>query len=231
MYWASNLATEVLAEAVDLVQRLAESHESRQEAQKWLKTKPLLRADFNQVSERACTAGTIAHETVERWIKAPSSEIRSRILESATGFQIAAREKVQVSIAAAAASSLRAFGEWTKQTRFTLEETETPLVSRRHLFGGCLDCIARLGDSDKVLFDWKTSNDVYAEYACQIAAYKLLWNENFPTDQIESAHLMRFDKTNGNFTHHHFQNLDAATELFLLFRRAYELINQVGKSL
>jgi hypothetical protein len=52
-------------------------------------------------------------------------------------------------------------------------------------------------------------NAVYADYLYQLAAYGLLWNENYPDHPpVGGFHLCRFAKEQGDFSHHYFPSLD-----------------------
>jgi hypothetical protein len=42
-----------------------------------------------------------------------------------------------------------------------------------------LDAVGMIGN-ELILLDWKCANAVYADYLYQLAAYGLLWNENYP---------------------------------------------------
>jgi hypothetical protein len=72
--------------------------------------------------------------------------------------------------------------------------------------------------------DWKTSNGVYQDYIIQIAAYRNLWEENYPDKPITGGfHLLRFSKEHADFTHHYWNDVDEGWEQFKLFRKAYDL--------
>jgi hypothetical protein len=73
-----------------------------------------------------------------------------------------------------------------------------------------------------VLGDFKTSNKVYPEHLAQVAAYREMWNETHPNEQLEpGAHILQFGKDAGDFAHHHYPDLSDAAELFKLYRYAY----------
>lgn len=123
------------------------------------------------------------------------------------------------------ASALSAYQEWFAGARMEIIATEVPLVSARYRYGGTIDAIARDGQGRLCLVDWKTSNGVYPDYAIQLAAYRQLWNENNPDDQIASGgyHLCRFAKEHGDFEHRYWPDLAEAWELFKLYIAAYDL--------
>lgn len=61
--------------------------------------------------------------------------------------------------------------EW--QPRLVL--AETTVASRRWMYAGTFDLIADIRNGERVLFDYKTTRDVYPETALQLAAYR--WAE------------------------------------------------------
>lgn len=162
------------------------------------------RSSYRDVRDEAADAGTLAHDAVEQWIK---------------GNPVAFDES---EVGRKAKSSFDAFLEWANQTQLEVTHTEVPLVSERYKFGGTLD--AMLIQKRRALADWKCSAGVWPEYLCQVAAYGVLWEENFPDQPIDGGyHLLRFDKTYADFTHHFWAELEIAKRAFLLMRELYDL--------
>jgi hypothetical protein len=160
--------------------------------------------DFRQERDSAASAGTLAHQAVE-------AHVRGNPLVW-TG---------EASVVERAQKAFGAFLEWADQTRLTVDKTELPLVSEKYRFGGTFDAI--LLGTKRAMGDWKSSNGIYGEYLAQLAAYGQLWEENFPDEPIEGGfHLLRFDKTHGDFTHKWWGELKAGWEYFLRLREAYE---------
>jgi hypothetical protein len=127
-------------------------------------------------------------------------------------------------------SAYSAWLDWWRQSRLEVVATELQLVSERHRFGGTPDAIGRDVSGRLVLLDWKTSNGVYVDYLCQLAAYGALWDETHPDTPITGGyHLVRFAKESGDFAHHFYPELAGAWEQFLLLRRAYDLDKQLKK--
>lgn len=161
--------------------------------------------DYRDVRDKAADAGTLAHEMVEQFIR------HQPIVCPEEPAEIAAKAKM----------SFEAFMEWTRQTRLVVTHTEMPLVSEKYRFGGTFDAI--LVNGKRAMGDWKTSNAIYGEYLAQIAAYAILWEENFPQEPIDGGfHLLRFDKEYGDFHAHWWNELDAGKRYFLAVRAAYE---------
>lgn len=111
--------------------------------------------------------------------------------------------------------------EWLDQTGLMITSWEQPLVSEEHAFGGTPDStVERAGRF--ALGDWKTSKRLYADYLLQLAAYWILWEENFPETPItDGVHIVRFSKDNGDFSHYHFSELEREKRQFLRLCDAY----------
>lgn len=160
--------------------------------------------DFREERDRAAEAGTLAHAAVEAWVK------RRDFAFTGDPFVV---EKAQ--------KAFGAFLEWADQTKLKVDRTELPLVSEKYAYGGTFDAI--LLGAKRAMGDWKSSNGIYGEYLAQLAAYGQLWKENFPEEPIEGGfHLLRFDKTHGDFTHKWWAELEAGWNYFIRLREAYE---------
>lgn len=160
--------------------------------------------DYRTVRDDAANAGTMAHAAVDAYIH---GEPFTWDLDNEVGKR--------------AYTAYGAFLEWTQQTKFTVERTEVPLISERYRFGGTFDAVFVSGK--RAMADWKTSNRVYGDYLAQVAAYGLLWDENFPDKRIDGGyHLLRFDKVFGDFHAHYWAELEAGKRYFLALRAAYE---------
>ncbi len=162
--------------------------------------------DYRKIRDDAASAGTFAHEMVERWIHGQDPNT------------VEGQEE-QI---AKACNAFSLFLEWAAQTKLEVTETELGLVSEKYRFGGTLDAMFVNGKLS--LGDWKTSNAVYSDYLFQLAGYAILWEENRPDQPITGGfHLMRFAKDTPDFTHHYWGELNEAKEGFLLMRRLYDI--------
>ncbi len=164
-------------------------------------------------------SGTIAHNMVEAHLK---------------GEPLPDLSDGEPDIVGKARRSYDTYLNWQNQTKLEMVYTEVPLISERYQFGGRLDAIGRAKNIDGleqlVLVDWKTSNSVYSDYLYQLAAYKLLWEENYPDHPITGGyHLCRFAKEEGDFAHHYFPALENEAKVFLLQRELYDLVKQTEK--
>lgn len=169
--------------------------------------------DYNKVREDAASAGTLAHDLVQQWIRAPN---RAPTVEG------------EPEITAKAWNAFNQFLKWAESSRLVVTETELPLVSEKHRYGGTLD--AMMVNGCLSLGDWKTSNAVYGDYLFQLGAYALLWEEHFPERPLTGGFdLIRFSKDHADFAHHHWQNIDEAKEGFLMMRRLYSIKSVLDK--
>lgn len=161
----------------------------------------------------AVTPGTLAHKMVE-------DHINSRPETEPEGDA----ESVEKAKAAYAA-----YLKWEAMQKIEFRHTEVPLASAKHHFGGTLDAIGLLGN-ELILLDWKNANAIYADHLYQMAAYGLLWEENYPLHPITGGyHLCRFSKDHGDFSHHHFPVLDQEAETFLRMRDLYDRVKKSEK--
>lgn len=163
--------------------------------------------------DEAADAGTLAHALVEYHIKGDAEPDLSQYPEP---------------IKKQAWQGYKNYLKWERMTNLQVVEQEVSLVSEKYKFGGTLDAI--MVDDELSMGDWKTSDSVYPDYLIQLAAYKVLWEENFPDRPITGGfHLCRFSKKHGDFSHHYWSELDDAWEQFKLFLRAYEIDKKLKK--
>jgi hypothetical protein len=169
--------------------------------------------DFRDTKDAAADAGTLAHAMVE-------SDIRGKPWTDPLD--------VDAAVLVKAKQAFQNYQTWRAQTHLTPVETEVRLVSERYRFGGTLDAMLVAGAL--ALGDWKASNSVYVDYLLQLAAYRILWEENFPERPITGGfHLIRFSKETADFAQHHYGELDEAAEMFLCLRRAFDLDRSLKK--
>lgn len=163
--------------------------------------------NYREVSGDAASAGTIAHDMVECFIRKKEFVAPPGTTEDVMG---------------KASVAFGAFLEWADTTKLETVETETRMVSEKYRYGGTLDAMLIRGKLS--LGDWKTSNSLYSDYLIQLAAYKNLWEENHPDRPVLGGlHLIRFDKIHGDFTHRWFSELDEAWRSFVLMRELYDI--------
>lgn len=174
--------------------------------------------DLYEKRDEAGEAGTLAHDMVEAHIKVEDPEA------------LVDTDKYSEEVISLARRGFNNFVKWQEGSRLKVEYTEEPLVCNEYDYGGTPDGIGIDSDDRYCLIDWKTGNACYPDFLVQMAAYKVMWEENHPDKIITGGfHLVRFSKEYADFTHHYFEDLDDAWEQFLLFRRAYEIDKQLKK--
>jgi len=110
---------------------------------------------------------------------------------------------------------------WKEGTALEIEPWEKPMVCEHHKYGGTPDALLRSGDGLVSLGDWKGSKGIYPETLLQLAAYAHLF-EDMGLKLGGGFHIGRFSPEHGDFSHHHFSELDDAWEMFKHLRRAYD---------
>lgn len=156
--------------------------------------------------DEAGESGTLAHAMVENHING----IKPVLSDSPTDIETQAWQAFQSYLA------------WESMTRLEIIEQEMELVSEKYGYGGCPDAIG-IVNGKLSLVDWKTSNDVYPDYRLQLAAYRNLWEENYPDRPLKGGfHLCRFSKTSGAFAHHFYPELEIEWEQFKALVECYK---------
>jgi len=176
----------------------------------WANQEGLAGRNYRDSRQEEADAGTLAHAMVEARIR----DVTYLPPDTATPEQIKL-----------ATLAFSAWEEWFSHSKIKLLETEIPLISERHRFGGTPDAIGETRGGLAIL-DWKSSKGIYSEYLIQLAAYEHLWNENRKTHPITGGiHCARFDKSTGGFSHHWWPSeaLRSAWDAFLALRRLYDL--------
>lgn len=132
----------------------------------------------------------------------------------------------------AAERGFAAFLNWYHGVEFEVIETEQPLISEIHQYGGRLDCVARI-DGDLTIVDWKATNAIYTADVIQLAAYVGLWDEHHPKDRAKRALILRVGKDDAEFEDEWFgpKVLAVAQEEFLLWKNAHVTEAELRKAL
>lgn len=183
----------------------------------WQRGKDHPDEDLYASRDEAASIGTAAHAMVEA---------RIRGLEP-----MAVAELIQLTPEgrARAANAFAMYETWAAQSNLIVIEQEMQLVSEKHRFGGTPDAIGTV-NGVLCLVDWKTSNGIYGDYLLQLAAYRLVWEENYPDRPLVGGfHCCRFSKEYGDFAHHYYNELDSAREMFIHLRAAYEYDKELKK--
>ena len=167
--------------------------------------------------------GTCVHSMCEAWVKGDDPLL---VLEKALEEETV---NDKTTFRAQAASAYSAFEFWCKGTQLEIVDCEVAVISETHRYGGTLDFIGKL-NGKLVLGDFKTSNGVWPEYLCQLAAYAKAYEETTGHKIDGGYHLLRFSKENGDFGHHFYPSLDDdAWPAFLHLRALYDLNEKLKK--
>ena len=169
--------------------------------------------DYRETRDSAANIGTIVHDRIEAHIRQLEWDYPPDLSEEIRG---------QID------TSFGAFLSWEKQSKMRLIASEVSLTSKKYNFGGTMDVI--MAQDQRSLGDWKTGSGIYAEALIQVAAYKNLWEENFPEQPITGGyHILRIDRDTGDFAHRYYPELDAAWEAFKHCRALYDLQKGLAK--
>lgn len=187
----------------------------------WANQQGLEGKTLDDARQEVATPGTVAHEMVEAHLRGEIGDDASKIV----GWKMHAEPIWQ-----SARRSYAAYLTWEKMNKITFRHAEVSLVSKIHAFGGTLDAIGIDHENRLCLLDWKAANSVYADYLYQMAAYRMLWEENYPAHTITGGfHLCRFAKEQGDFSHHYFPSLDDEAATFLKLRDMYDCVKRAEK--
>lgn len=169
--------------------------------------------DLYDSRDQAAKIGGMVHDIAES-ITAGDEEAQEALARQVE--ELPDEQRVMVN------NGVMGFNAWLEGSRFTIVETETPLVSEAHGFAGTFDALARDQHGRLVLIDYKSSAAIYGDYIVQLGAYAILLEER--GDPVEYAHLCRFDKTWGNFAAHQITGpmLSVGRAQFLLLLDAYK---------
>ena len=116
---------------------------------------------FRRRSKEALESGTLAHDYIEHYIseKPQPKELILKVNKDEN-----------------AKNAIKAFSVWEKEHKVEWVASELVVGSEVHEFGGKLDAIAYV-DNIPSLIDFKTSNQISADYFLQTAAYQIALEE------------------------------------------------------
>lgn len=154
--------------------------------------------DYRKVRDQAADIGSLAHFMINCYLlgKEPDlSEFSKENIDQAE-------------------NSFLKFVTWWDDNKFTVMESELPLVSEKYLYGGTTDCIAKDQNGKIVLIDFKTSKGIYDEYISQLVSYSKLYAENYGTN-IDRHIIIRIGKeSQGDFEVREYAELEKYWDVF-----------------
>lgn len=172
--------------------------------------------DYRDVRDQAAGAGSGTHAMCEA--------------DAAGNDPEAALQAFDGDVHEAARLGFAAYKEWKETSKIEFVEQEMQLVSEEYRYGGTPDAIGYC-NGKLSLIDIKTGR-IYSDHVIQVAAYRQVWHENRPQDQLESFHLLRFNRETGGFAHEMLPPhvVDLGWEQFKLLRQAYEIDKKLRKA-
>lgn len=150
----------------------------------WAASCQTRRLSWRHEREHAADIGTVAHAMIEARLNDEDFDASN----------------VPPSILVGAEIAFKAWEDWyeLKQRQWPDMEiiaNEQTYVDEVNLFGGTVDCVAKMGGKNYVL-DWKTSSRLQKRYHVQVAAYAQL-AECVGGHEIAGAYIVRCDKKRG----------------------------------
>jgi hypothetical protein len=181
----------------------------------WANQQGLEGKTLDDARKEATKPGTMAHA----WVEDDANGRKQRL------FSDASKEDTERAITA-----FNSYLQWRDGNKLILRHVEVSLISQKHRFGGTLDAVIVNHNQALCLGDWKNANAIYPDNLYQLAAYKILWEENYPDHPLVGGfHLCRFAKEMGDFSHHFFASVDEEAETFLAMRSLYDRVKITEK--
>jgi len=165
--------------------------------------------DYRKKRDKAGDIGTCAHYMIECDIKFEDpdmSEYSKTTIDKAENAYLA-------------------WVDWCKGFgKYDTIDSELPVVC--DTYGGTLDWII-LKDEKPILVDFKTSSGIFPEMVYQLAAYKNLWNINYPNDKIDESYILRIGKEDGVFEQRRYTDLGKELSIFEHLLEVYNLKKEI----
>ena len=81
------------------------------------------------------------------------------------------------------------FLEWWNNTNVEVVHAERMLCSPKYMLAGTPDLICKV-DGKLTIMDWKTGSGIYPDMFLQMAAYAMMWEEEFPDQKVEQLYVV-----------------------------------------
>jgi len=169
---------------------------------------------------KASNIGTLGHDFFEVYLQ--NTHLGNKEFPRISYHGYTKQEIIKAKVARAAAI------QWFEGSKIEIVWTEEPLVSEKMQCGGTTDALGKDHNGNHVILDWKTGG-VYGSALFQVAAYKIIIEENFPEIKIEGFHIVRFAKDTGDFVHRYYPELDEQVEAFPQMVKLYRLLQRTEK--
>ena len=158
--------------------------------------------DPKTFTQDAADIGTLAHALVEADINKEEYEI---------GDDYTPNQKRRAEIA------FDAYLKFKEAMKPKFLVAEIKLISEEHKVGGTADGIVEI-NGETLLYDLKTSNNIYDEMKVQIGMYALMYEEMFPRrKKLDGGLILRLDKDKGDYHFHQYtrETLEIGAKIFL----------------
>jgi len=136
------------------------------------------RTEWKSIGDQAMETGTICHRLIERYLKGDEFDLTKYSFEVQNGFD--------------------AFLKFKKEHLDFTHETEVPIVSEKHLYGGTLDWVGKLKNGKNYILDWKVGKK-RDTHRLQLSAYRSAYLEMHPTETIDGMAVVTLDKLTGEY--------------------------------
>lgn len=166
VYWAARMASEYVKQHIQPGKALDEIE--IQELVEGAKNAHLRRRDG------AADMGTYVHNWIEDYVNG---------------------EEPEMPVSPKLAKTINSFKEWYDTANIEVVEAERMLCSPTLMLAGTPDLICRV-DGKLTIMDWKTGSGIYPEMFMQMAAYAIMWEEEFPDQPIERLHVVNASISN-----------------------------------
>lgn len=121
-----------------------------------------------------------------------------------------------------------AWFEWWKTANYEIRAQELKVISKKHLYGGTLDCILQHKETGHtVVVDWKVSNNDDRIRWLQLAGYAQAYFEETGI-KILTGLIVRIDKK-GKVHVKEVKSLWRYVPVFLACRKIYDFVKILGK--
>lgn len=155
----------------------------------WANNLGIRRIKYKEYMKDITETGQCVHEIVEKYTSERMSYIDTEMIEDIFRDNPYYYDNIDT-----VHRCFSQFMEWfnTLET-FEIVANEESLISEEYKFGGTIDMICKI-DGKFTILDLKTSNALDSKMVMQLAAYVLLYEENYPHIAIDQVAILRMDK-------------------------------------
>jgi len=188
----------------------------------WAYNQGLQGLDMYEEKGKAANVGTVGHKLIEiDCLKGSVAPNDIDTLMVRYGEEIVDQALV----------ALESWTAWRGNHEFDAIGAEESLVSEELQVGGTpdlrLDFTAAYVEGERSLVSLKVTKGFYPDHIVQEAAYKLIWEENYPDEPIEALHWLILGKEEPSFSHHWMpgdsKKVKAAERAFVIARELHDI--------